>query len=61
MESNATENTSFNFNKPSLQNPYNLTIGCKVQYGMPVKYGVIKWIGQFSDDYKTVIAGLVMV
>ena len=58
MESNAT---NFTFSETSLQNPYNLTEGCMVQYGRPANYGVIKWIGTFPDDHKTIYAGLEMV
>jgi len=42
----------------SLQNPYKLEIGCVIQYGLPAKYGVIKWIGTFPDNPKMAYAGL---
>lgn len=57
-KSNAATNT---FTECSLQNPHNFTVGCTVQYGKPTKYGVIKWIGKFPDNKKTIYAGLVMV
>ena len=57
-KSNAAKNM---FRECSLQNPHNFTVGCTVQYGKPAKYGVIKWIGNFPNDKKTIYAGLVMV
>ena len=60
-ELNTTKSTSFGFSVSSHQNPYNLTVGCVVQYGRPPKYGVIEWIGSFPEDKKTVYAGLIMV
>ena len=56
-ELNATKSTS----PCPFHNPYNLTVGCLVQYGSPAKYGVIKWMGYFPDNQKTVYAGLIMV
>ena len=61
MESNASESYNFTCSETSLQNPHNLTEGCMVQYGRPANYGVIKWIGTFPNDHKTIYAGLVMV
>ena len=58
---NVTDTTSFPVTESSLQNPYNFTLGCTVQYGKPIKYGVIKWIGKLPKDQKTVYAGLVLV
>ena len=58
---NVTEITSFPATESSLQNPYNFTLGCMVQYGKPVKYGVIRWIGKLPKDQKTIYAGLVLV
>ena len=58
---NLTANTGVTFTESSLQNPYNFTLGCTVQYGKPVKYGVIKWIGKFPNNRKTMYAGLVLV
>ena len=57
-ELNITENTSLAF---SSQNPHNFTLGCTVQYGGPRECGVIKWIGTFPYDKRTVYAGLIVV
>lgn len=43
------------------QNPYKLEVGSTVQYGKPVLYGVIKWIGNFPGKEKTIYAGVEMV
>ena len=58
---NLTKNTGVTFSESSLQNPYNFTLGCTVQCGKPVNYGVIKWIGKFPNNRKTLYAGLVLV
>ena len=41
-------------------NPYNLTVGSVIQYGEPVQYGVIKWIGNLPNE-TNVFAGVEMV
>lgn len=58
IESNLTKNSSSAF---SGQNPYNFEEGCAVQFGIPPKYGVIKWIGTFPNDQNRMYAGLEMV
>ena len=39
-------------------NPYELVVGSKVQYGSPLQYGVIKWIGTLEEQ---LYAGVEMV
>lgn len=41
-------------------NPYNLKVGSVIQYGDPVEYGVIKWIGNLPDE-EGLYAGVEMV
>ena len=41
-------------------NPYNLEVGSAVQYGKPAQCGIIKWMGNPSDETK-VFAGVEMV
>ena len=43
------------------QNPYKLEVGSTVEYGKPVEYGVIKWIGMFPGRENVLYAGLEMV
>ena len=57
-ELNNAENASSAFTS---QNPHKFTLGYKVRYGGPEECGVIKWIGTFPHDKKTVYAGLIVV
>ena len=41
-------------------NHHNLTVESVIRYGEPVRYGVIKWIGNLPDQVET-FAGLEMV
>lgn len=43
------------------QNPYKLEVGCIVEYGKPVEYGVIKWIGVLPGIENVLYAGVEMV
>ena len=41
-------------------NQHNLTVESVIRYGKPLRYGVIKWIGNLPDQVET-FAGLEMV
>ena len=41
-------------------NSCNLKIGSVIKYGMPIQYGVIKWIGKLPDQ-ADIFAGVEMV
>jgi len=41
-------------------NPYSLAVGSVIQHGDPVQCGVIKWIGNFSNETE-MFAGVEMV
>ena len=43
------------------QNPYKLKVGSTVQYGKPVEYGVIKWMGMLPGREDAHYAGVEMV
>ena len=43
------------------QNPHKLEVGYTVQYGEPVEYGVVKWIGSLPGREKLLYAGVEMV
>ena len=43
------------------QNPHKLEVGSTVQYGEPVEYGVVKWIGSLPGREKLLYAGVEMV
>ena len=46
--------------QPIDTNSCNLKIGSVIEYGMPVRYGVIKWIGKLPDQAQ-ISAGVEMV
>ena len=47
---------------PSAQNPFKFEVGSTIQYGNPVEYGVIKWIGRLPGKETTAYyAGVEMV
>jgi len=51
-----------NANKqPQSDNPYNLKVESAVQFGDPLTYGVIKWIGSLPKYGDALQAGLKMV
>ena len=43
------------------QNPHNLEVNSAVQYGKPVEYGVIKWMGILPGKENIHFAGVEMV
>ena len=43
------------------QNPYKLEVGSTIEYGKPVEYGVIKWIGMLPGRESVLYAGVEMV
>lgn len=55
--------TSLNFvpSPPPVQLSQNLKVGSTVQYGRPLKYGVIKWIGKLPGKENELYAGVEMV
>ena len=43
------------------KNQYNLKVGSDIQYGNPLRYGVIKWIGHLPNEEIIMYAGVEMV
>ena len=42
----------------SYENPYKLEVGSIVQFGKPIEYGVIKWIGKLPGKDNVLYAGV---
>lgn len=42
-------------------NPHNLELGSMIQYGNPLRYGVIKWVGHLPGPTTSLVAGVEMV
>ena len=46
---------------PLDQNPHKLEVGSTIQYGDPIEYGVLKWIGMLPGRENIQYAGVEMV
>ena len=64
-ETNATEHRPLMVKQSSVpvpaqsyENPYKLEVGSIVQFGKPIEYGVIKWIGKLPGKDNVLYAGV---